>query len=358
MKSILLIFAVLGMAAQTHAQTFYACDDQYWINQGYSCTNNNSPDPTMNLATEDVANQDDFVVMCCLYSCTDDGVNTAEYTCPANTEFSASQYLENNEGNFQNNCCFTDCDAVEGSFTCPDNNFEGSSIINYGLVTDQLSFEDNCCYTSCVQLTQGTEGMQCSAGLQLRSDAAQFGPPDNPVQIDFDNDCCVEIQPQSCVDSSETCSSGTKTENTFLTYTDNFQDSCCDLTCAGFQNAYNAVTGNPELKCEDVMDIGDFEQPAPLLRASTATDGSTIYAPYSAHVIDSIDSNGFLGRVQCCECNVGAFFEAADGSEYLISASSYSALCRAYLVDELPFIKEATDAAGDALTSTCAVASS
>jgi hypothetical protein len=347
MKSILVIFAVLGMAAQTHAQTFYTCNDQYWINQGYSCSNNNSPDPNMNLATEDVASQDDFLIMCCLYSCTND--NTAGYTCPANTEISASQYFEDNEENFQNNCCFTDCEAVQGSFTCPDNNFQGSSIINYGLVTDQLSFQNNCCYTSCLQ-----HSLQCSPGLQYNSEAATLRPPDDLVQMDFDISCCEEIQPQSCEESSETCSSGTKTANPLLTYTDNFQDSCCDLSCAEFQQEYNDRTLTT-LVCENVMDIGDFGDLAPLLIASTATDSTKNYAPYSAHVSGSIVS-GNLRSEQCCECNVGAFFEAG-GSEYLISASSYIASCRAYNVNELPYIKEATDAAGTALTSTCAVAS-
>lgn len=320
MKSILVIFAVLGMAAQTHAQTHaqtsYACNDDHWSNQGYLCTNGNSPDPFMNLATVDVGSSEDFIFLCCLYSCINDGVDTAGYSCPTGTDLEYTQYLENEENNFQENCCFTDCETVQGSFTCPHNNFQENSIINYNLVTDQSSFENNCCYTSCLQHT-----LKCSPGFQYNS-AAQIGPPDNVGQVEFDMFCCEE--------------------------------DTTPLTCAGFQNAYNGVQGNQYLQCTGTVgnELGvDVE-------VYTTTADNTPLRPYLDFTVDKTHEQVQANfNNECCVCDVGATKVAQDGTNFLIyETPSDPPECSSIWIERLKLIKQATDAAGAALTSTCAVA--
>jgi hypothetical protein len=376
MKSILVIFAVLGMAAQTHAQT-YTCADTYWVDLGYLsqeglCSNGNTPiSDSTPLTTDDVSSGDDFLVLCCLYSCQSDGVDTNGYSCPATTNFIDSQYFENTEENFQQNCCFTDCAAVQGDYTCPNPETQTihSDPINYGLVTDQLSFEDSCCVTSCSQ-----HSMDCSAGLQVIADAVTGLPDDSGQdQASFNSDCCEIIPEQPCVGSTETCSVGTKTVNDVLTYTDNFQDNCCELTCAEFQTKYNAADPANDLQCTNTEQItisdsyiissGDFNVP---IYAANSLRSFIIYSDYNGNDFNNLCCTACrIGEIKVVTSNDGFSGDVSfliygennvEDDSFAIIGYGNAIYCSAITTDELPFIKQATDAAGALLTSTCEVA--
>jgi hypothetical protein len=241
------------------------------------------------------------------------------------------------EESFQATCCYSDCAAVQtanGYLCFPGTvNYGQGKIAHYGDVSHNQGFQDTCCATSCSQI-----GMQCSAGKELISTAADVAFGDDSNQFDFDFICCEDKQ----------------------------------LTCAAFQTTYNdPVQGNQDLQCTGTVQdsyieaLFEVEFLVPAYKVTAATDFTFTYNEFTndngvqkTHAQVQADFNN-----ACCVCNVGATISV----DYIGLGDSETSLiyeipglnppeCSSIWIEQLKGIKEATDAAGDALTSTCALA--
>lgn len=282
MKSILVIFAVLGMAAQSHAQ---------------------SP------------------------------CSSAPYYCPMDFDINTNPVYDDSgstvtpEESFQATCCYSNCEAVQTQtgHQCPPNevNYGQNTLAYYGAVSDLQEFQDTCCAESCSQVS-----MQCGAGKELISNADDVAFGDSDDQLAFDFFCCEDVQ----------------------------------LTCAEFKNAYNdPVQGNQNLECTGtVTDNLGLEID---VTAYEVTDNTPHPFTYNEFTIDDNGEQITHELVQtnfnnaCCVCNVGATI-SVEGFPFLIYKipGFDPPECSSIWIEQLKGIKEATVAAGTALTSTCAVA--
>ena len=275
MKSILVIFAVLGMAAQTHAQT--------------SCS-------------------------------------SAPWPCPPDFDEDPDyDYIEGSEASFKANCCYSDCAAVQNGngYVCnagTANSGEGA-LASYGVVSDQQGFQNTCCVDSCE-----THGESiCAVGQTLKSDAATIAPNINPYE-----ECCEDTP----------------------------------LTCAQLQDTYNDPNNGVEenLECTGTVTDMLLELPVPAYTTTADTENKYTYNDFTNGGLSTHEQVQDSFNSACCVCDVGATkeVEVPGGSEnipcLIYEIPGDYPECLSITIEQLKGIKQATDAAGDALTSTCALA--